>query len=337
MRVFDWQALLREQNIPHIERGPNVKRGELNVKCPWCGAADPSYHLGLNLATGFYACWRNKAGHSGKSPLRLIMKLLNVDYQRARAIAGLGDDYVDPEGFDALVARLMGRNHDPVKPLAKATYLEFDKYFLDISQKPRTARWWNYLYGRRFEADDIEDLCKRYELKAARGGNWDWRLILPYFLDGKLVSWTGRAIADSKIRYKDLSNEGSIVPPKETLFNHDCVFSNGRRTLLVIQEGPMDALKLDYYGQRWGVRSVALSTNSMTEHQVYMLQAAADRFERVGICMDNKNGLGVVDSMRRKQELAFISKLEALTVPAGRGDFGECYHDEVHSFCQAHT
>ena len=41
-RIFNWRELLDEQRIAYIERGANVKRGEVNIRCPFCGAADPS-------------------------------------------------------------------------------------------------------------------------------------------------------------------------------------------------------------------------------------------------------------------------------------------------------
>jgi hypothetical protein len=68
MRPLDWRQLLTDNRVPFIERGPNVKRGEINIRCPFCGSADPSYHMGLNLDSGWWSCWRNKDQHSGKSP-----------------------------------------------------------------------------------------------------------------------------------------------------------------------------------------------------------------------------------------------------------------------------
>ena len=35
MRPFDWRTLLLQRRIHFIERGPNVKRGEINIRCPW--------------------------------------------------------------------------------------------------------------------------------------------------------------------------------------------------------------------------------------------------------------------------------------------------------------
>lgn len=337
MRAFDWPQLLQKQGIAYIERGANVKRGEINIRCPFCGSADPSFHLGLNLETGWYSCWRNRAAHSGKSPLRLLMRLLHCSYAKARELAGLGDDYVDPEGFTAAAARLMGRDKTQGRPeQARREFLQFDRHFLVIDRN-RISTWmaWNYLYQRGFEEEDIDQLVGLYELKTARDGHYASRLILPYFLDQDLVAWTGRAIGPSEIRYKDLPRDLCIVPPKQTLFNYDCIRHGGE--VLVIVEGPLDALKLDFYGRAFGVRAVGLSTNSITQEQVMLLQDADSKFPLKLVMMDNATSSGIVDSMRMKQELAGLSNLHTVRVPAGRKDAGELSRREVRDWCSSIT
>ena len=331
MRPFNWVALLDKHRVEYVDRGANVKRGEINIRCPWCGSADPSHHLGINLENGWYSCWRNRSGHSGKSPLRLIMALLRVSYWQAREIAGLSDDYVDPEGFDAVAARVMGRQiYGNDAPKIKREFIEMDPSFRVITDEIPTRRWWNYLWQRGF--DDPTAAAELYHLRAARNGDFSTRVILPYFLDGCLVTWTGRAIARSDIRYRDLSPDESIVAAKDTLYNHDAMVKGGNG--LVIVEGPFDALKLDYYGRRFGVRAVALSTNSVSDQQAYMLEEHAGKFKDVSVMMDNKSGFGLVDSMKLKQRIP-VSKAHIVQVPFGRGDAGELTGAEVRDWAAA--
>lgn len=341
MRAFDWERLLQEQRIPYIESGANVKRGELAIQCPFCGSADPSKHMGLNPETGWWSCWRNRAQHSGKSPLRLIMRLLGVPYNKAREIAGLDASYIDPEGFDAVAARIMGRNKEVVKPSdAERRFLTLDPDFMRISEKIRTRRFWNYLYADRgfkgqdrHGVSDVDRLCEEYDLYAGVRGKFTDRIIIPYYQDRKLVTWTGRAIADATIRYRDLSIEDSILAPKQTLFNHDCMLDGGKA--LIIQEGPFDVLKVDFYGKRYGVRSVGLSTNSIKDDQAYLLQTAVGSFDRIIVMLDTKSTLGVVDSMRMKQALHFIPNLKIMPVPFGAGDGGNLTRAEAIEFAQS--
>ena len=316
MRAFDWRALLDKQRIHYIERGANVKRGEINIQCPFCGSADPSQHLGLNLTTGWYSCWRQRQGHSGKSPLRLLMRLLRIDYKAARELAGFGEEYVDPEGFDALAARIMGRTGAIEVTPEVLRVLKLDPSFLPIEDRPLTRRWHDYLYNRYFE--DVEWLCRRYALHADRRGA---RIILPYTADDRLVTWTGRAIGPARIRYLDLPRDDAIIPAKETLYLFDHASEGG--DVLCVVEGPIDALKIDAYGHGFGMHAVALSTNSISKEQLYMLEELAPKFREVLVVMDNKTDFGLVDSMRMKQELATIRSVSIAQTPFDRSDPGE--------------
>lgn len=334
MRPLEWERVLSEHRIPYVSRGPNVKRGEVNIACPFCGSADPSQHMGISLETGWWSCWRNRAQHSGKSPLRLLMRLLRVPYAQAREIAGLGKDYVDPEGFDAIAARFMGRGGDARPGSVQRRVLELDPAFdLISSRQRRTKRYWDYLFeergfnGSSAAGEDVDVLCELYRLHSGGHSKWVDRIVLPYYQDGELVTWSGRAINGSRYRYLDLPVDDSICPPKETLFNHDALYSSGKA--LVIVEGPMDALKLDFYGRPWGVRAVALSTNSVSEEQGFLLQPAVAHFQRRLVMMDNASVLGLADSMRLRQELAFLPDTEIVPVPFGRKDAGELKPREV--------
>lgn len=336
MKPFDWERLFNEQRVPYIESGANVKRGELAIQCPFCGSADPSKHMGVSLETGWWSCWRNRAQHSGKSPLRLIMRLLGVPYGVARELAGLGEGYIDPEGFDAVAARLMGRGLTGGRAEEiQRRFLQMDADLHDITLKVRTQKFWHYLYDRGFNrrSGDVDTLCQTYGLMAGVTGRWKDRVVVPYVQDGELVTWTARAIVPATLRYLDLSLDESLMAPKDTLFNHDCLIGGGK--VLVIVEGPFDALKLDFYARVYGVRAVALSTNSITDSQAWLLQAASTHFERTLIMLDNATTLGLVDSMRMKQSLYFLTNVGITKVPFGAKDAGELTPQEVITWAKA--
>lgn len=333
-RVFDWVRLLEEHGIPYVTSGANVKRGEVSIRCPFCGSADPSHHMGLNLENGWYSCWRNRAQHSGKSPVRLIMQLLRVPYGRARELAGLGDDYVDPEGFDAIAARILHLNPaEPNPSQAERRHLDMPRDFVPIKESGWTRLHWNYLFGRGFDMtrggiEEVDLLVEQYQLKACRSQPWAGRVIIPYFLYGELVTWTGRAIGSTRIRYRDLEVAEGLMAPKETLYNADAMLEGGK--VLVLQEGPFDVLKVDFYGRRYGVRSVGLSTNSISDQQVFLLSEAVGKFDRLLVMMDTKSVTGLVDSMAMKQQLSFLDMPSSITpVPFGAGDGGNLTGDQV--------
>jgi len=332
---LNWLRVLNSSGIEYVERGSNVAKGHVNIHCPWCGSADPSHHLGIELSTGYWGCWRN-AQHRGKSPLRLLVRLLGVSYYKAREIAGLTDDYADPEGFDAVAARVMQRGQVEIEQLFKRNALKIPEGNRPIVNSGATRRHWEYLvYDRGFLPCDIPLLLDWYLVVGSVSGTYRDRVLLPYVMEWELVAWTARAIADAKIRYLDLSKDECVVEPKQTLYNHDAAFAGGH-TLLVV-EGPFDALKLDLYGRDWGVRAVALSTNSIQDQQIYLLEEAAPNFSQVLVMMDNAGQLGVVDSMRMRELLSQVPNLGFAPVPYGRKDGGDLLPNEVINYARSIT
>lgn len=329
---INWERLLHQHGVEFIERGSNVKRGNINIHCPFCGAADPSHHMGINLETSWWGCWRNQ-NHRGRSPLRLLVALLGISWRRAREIAGVDDDYVDPDGFTALAARLLGNAVQAPQQDVDQQVLHMPREFREITDSVATRRAFNYLVdGRGFEVDTVQNLISDYSLKFSIVGSFKDRVIMPFFYFGALVTWTGRAIGSSSLRYKDLDLDSCVVPAKEMLYNHDSTLQRGR--YLVVVEGPMDALKLDFYGKSYGVRAVALATNSISDEQIWLIEDAASKFRKVFVMMDNASMLGVVDSMRMKEKMTQITNLSFVPVPEGYKDAGEMPKRAVIDFCR---
>lgn len=339
-RIIDWITILQENRVSYVTSGPNVSRGELGIRCPFCGSADPSHHMGLNLETGWWSCWRNRAQHSGKSPIRLLMRLLAVPYNRAREVAGLSNDYVDPEGFDAMAARLLRSDPDMRPEQVQRRFLQTPKEMVRITSDMRTRKAWNYLYSRKFDGQnrrtgeyDVDLLCDLYGLMTARTGLWKDRVIIPYYQDGELVTWSGRAIGPAEARYKTLNFDEALLSPKQTLFNYDCLVYGGE--ILVLVEGPIDALKIDLYGRALGVRAVALSTSTLSEDQTFAFQEAVGKFARILVMMDNASGLGLVDSYRVAQGLSFLDNVTATPVPFKSKDAGALSPSQVLTWAES--
>src|SRR3974377_930695 len=83
---FNWVRLLNAHHVPFVTRGPNTGRDHISVKCPWCGAADPSEHLGISLRGKGYRCLRDPR-HAGRSRARLIHALLHCPSEYALRLA----------------------------------------------------------------------------------------------------------------------------------------------------------------------------------------------------------------------------------------------------------
>src|SRR3990167_1829573 len=129
---LDWPSFLKDHNIPFATEGKSVTRGNIAIKCPWCGDDDPSQHLGIHLQHGYWNCWRNQ-NHRGRKPHRLIMRLIGCDYEAAEDIVVGGRGL---SGFDAMAQAF--RNNLQAEPRSvSSSVLRLPVGFRPITTKGR--------------------------------------------------------------------------------------------------------------------------------------------------------------------------------------------------------
>lgn len=274
---FDWASFFTGEAIPYRTSGKNVKRGQVHINCPLCGD-DNSNHLGCNPDTGRWGCWRNPA-HRGKDPTRLLIILGKTPAEAAAMVEdGLWAAGATIEGLTAIAGKLGAR-----PPRVKLDAMVYPPGFMPPAPAGTRACFWSYLATRGFPAKDIPRVIKQYGLQCALGGRWHNRLILPFYYKGRVVGWTGRSIDKrEEIRYKSEPKGDGVV--KQLLYNYDGAAKGGKA--LVVVEGPLDTVKLDYYGQLYGVRTVSLLGVSATERQVTLLYRLAALYPRLYVCLD---------------------------------------------------
>jgi len=130
-------------------------------------------------------------------------------------------------------------------------------------------------------------VISRYTLRAGISGEYKDRVIFPVFENGEVVTFTARSIyPEAELRYKNLPVAESVVDLKSTLFNYDALLTFGK--VLVITEGPVDALKLDLYGAEQGIRAVALCGIAPTAEQLQILWNYSVNFDKVTVGFDNE-------------------------------------------------
>lgn len=321
---FDWRAFCKSRRIAFEERGKNVVRGNITIRCPWCGTADSSGHMGLSLDINnpVWGCLRN-AGHRGKDPARLIAKVLGCSLEGAQAIVGSLETPVDD--FEAAVQRLRdgpperARNpaHGPIEP---------PKEFRTLMEGGYAHRFVHYLWdeppeGRGF-GEDTPELVVDYELWYAVAGDMAWRLIFPVWdKDSKLQGWTGRDIRKTaKIRY--LTSAGL---PADAILDFAAASAPPDPLVWLVCEGPLDALKLDYYGAPLGIRACAtMGTGNAGLDKAAALRA---RYPRRG---------AVFDADATAQALGFAEEIggRAYFLPPGVKDPGELTEPQAKLFLQ---
>lgn len=293
--------MLVEAGIEVLDRGHGVAKGNFNIHCPLCGAADRGHHMGISLDKGWWGCWRN-AEHRGKSPVRLMVAALGKPVWEVRRLLGLHDT-PDPGAFDGLRARLVP-NPSPSresgaqggKPPSLTLPIDFHTF---DPRRGTTAsrRFAEYVQGRGFTGRAFEDVTHAYSLRYAFRGPFKDRVILPYMYKGDVVTWTGRSVyATERLRYRDLEQAESVIFKNELLYNYDGAAMGGQA--LIVLEGPFDVLKGDYAGQPHGVRCVGLSTNNVSDSQLGQIAELSDAFERVYVGMDTATPFDKMASYR---------------------------------------
>lgn len=307
--AFDWRMFLEEHRIPYVEQGNNVKRGDVNLPCPLCGSADPSEHMGVSLTSSAWACWRDP-DHRGRRPDRLIVALLGCSYTEAAELAGDAEQRVTGtvEDLAAKVSNLFAAT--PATPAPEPVDLE--PGFVPIP-RVRQAVWKQYLRSRGFGQPDA--VSRLYDLRACRTGRFGGRLILPLFHEERVVGWTGRSIRGREPRYLSHPKGGAV---KEVIFNYD--LAQGARTL-VVTEGPLDALKVDFYGRRYGIRAVALLGVSPKPRQLTLISRLAQGGKVPVVVALDSTAPG--PAMRLAAALSHLNPRVVCSYPGGVEDPGD--------------
>ena len=296
---MNWLEFLNDNQVEYVTRGPNTKRGEVSIKCPWCAEEDPSQHLGISLTADNWGCLRNPA-HRGHSPAHLVAAIIGCSSPQARLIVGQYSES-DPS--------LLG-----VEPSKPNHDLEADidlRYLRSIKPDGSTAKFWQYLEGRGFS--DVRKLTDHYRLACCTTGRFKDRIIIPFYRGGRLIAWSGRAIVDPKLAPRYLSS--NLI--KTTIFNEELLRHGGR--VLYVVEGPFDAMKLDYYGHEHKVLATCGSGISMTASQAVILNVLARRFDKIVVLFD----AGVLEQAFAAMDWLHHPNVKLGQLPEGYDDPGE--------------
>lgn len=298
---MNWQEFLEAYDIHYVTSGPNTRRGEVSIQCPWCGDDDPSQHLGISLASDAWGCLRH-GGHRGKAPHRLVQAILGCSYTQAQLIVRQYNRS-DPTNLDEALSALLGTVTTPAAPLAP---VELPGRLIH-RKGPNTRKFFDYLTDRGFH--DPKNISYYYGLRACLTGRFKDRIIFPcYDADWQLIAFTGRALGNPINAPRYLSSERI----KDTIFNESS-FANGGPILLVV-EGPFDALKLDYYGSP--VRATCTFGTTPHVNQLAILAGLKKRFKRIIVLFD-------VGATEQAWHLADSLGLEVGSLPEGVEDPGD--------------
>lgn len=333
-RRFDWERFLRQQRIDYIQ----ADRGNLGVRCPFCGPSDHHQNMRISTEGRGWKCWRDPLRHSGRSPVRLIAALAGCSEAEARQIAGVEDQSVvapTTSDLEATLARLGAERSAEVDEVVdNKVPLELPASFHRLTNDWWAAeRFWDYLRGRGYRDREIRWLVDAYDLRGATVGDFAWRLVFPVRdPSGRLQTWTGRALGDKKQpRYRTLSvaRGPAHVATPQTLLGLDQLWKADDPRVLVLTEGPLDATRISVSGAPLGVWGTCLFGLNLSAAQSELIHALAGRFARVAVLLDDSAQL------LRLRIARTLSPLEVMQprLPEGVGDPGALTAAEATRLC----
>jgi len=242
------ENLLKDYNIPTSTGGKNWQPGWIQISC--CMCQDNSFHGGFNIAGNYYNCW--KCGNH--RIVDVISQLLGIKWYEAKDLI---NQYTNASIVDLALKD---------KKKAQAKEIEWPANCHSISGKHK-----KYLIKRNFNSDKI---WRDWGIQGTGPiGPYKFRIIIPIYFDGKLVSYQGRDITGrSDLRYKACPIEKEVIHHKHLVYGIDHV----KNRKAVIVEGVFDVWRLGY-------GAVSTFGTEVTNEQVILL---ADRLDKAYICFD---------------------------------------------------
>lgn len=248
--MFDVRSYLDEVGVNYYTSGKNVTHGWTGIACPAC--EDRSSHGGIAPNGEFYSCF--KCGH--KSHVTGLIRLLeDCSWSKAKEIYQSFSDSLFLPDYAAKREHAAKVEWPPIGVKAHLPKLHTE-----------------YLKSRGYDPKQLEELFK---IKGVyQVGDFKYRIIIPVYHNGKLVSYLGRDVTgQQKLKYKNLSISKSVVSIKDCVYNIDSVHNKA-----IICEGVFDAW-------RFGHAAVAMFGLLYTQRQVQILSR---KLKEAIICFDNE-------------------------------------------------
>jgi len=214
--MFDIRSYLEDRGIEFFVEGKNVTAGWTNINCVFPGCPDHSNHLGINPTGTAFHCYI--CGESG-FVTKLIQEIDRCSWRQANNIYSsfLKEDEIPKQKEHSLIKKII-----------------YPKSFTkNIPKKTE-----NYLKKRNFDPGYI---INKYNLRyGGIIGKYKFRIIIPFYLDSKLVTFSSLDITGKQTpKYKHQAIDESIIDPSRTLYNIDTV-----KDKMILVEGITDVWRI---------------------------------------------------------------------------------------------
>lgn len=244
--MTSFEQILINYNIHYKTEGHHhCRSGWIQFDCPFCGKGTNKYHMGYSLDGRFANCWR--CGH----------------HSLASTIAELTGLSIKSKQLQSVVKSLPSEKIEIVERRGKLELPNTGKLLKQHKE---------YLRSRGF--DNIEELETLWNIKGIGiDANLAWRIFLPIYYNGEVVSWTTRSISkETKRRYIGAAAHQEIIDKTHLLYGQHYA-----RHAVIVCEGPFDVWKI-------GPGAVGTFGLNFSQQQILQLLKYPVRY----ICMDNE-------------------------------------------------
>ena len=218
MSIFNIQSYLEDRDIEYWTKGKNVSAGWTTIRCPFEFCPDHSNHCGINpQGIGFNCYICGETGHITK----LIKEIDKCSWQKANKTYRNFSQEIPNNIKKKIILKQITKTNLPKNATPNI---------------PRKAK--NYLIKRRFSPDYI---INKYRLQyGGIFGRYKFRLIVPFYLNGRLITFSSIDITNEQIpKYKHQKIEDTIIDPSRTLYNIDSV-----KDKMILVEGITDVWRI---------------------------------------------------------------------------------------------
>jgi len=287
---MDIVRLYQDFSVDFVTEGhKHARPGWANTECPWCTGDHIGYHLGFNIDSNYYFCWR-----CGWHPITpTLSKILNIRETESREI-------VRQYGL------LLARRTEQVIPIEKKIEFKLPTGVTPLSDGHKV-----YLSKRGYDPDRLEQIWGLMSTGPTSVLDdfieYRNRILIPFHWDYQMVSFDTRLAlnkASHEKRYKACPKGRELIPHKHILYGRQ---DEWRETGICV-EGPTDVWRL-------GTCSFATSGIQYTPEQVRVI---ARTFKRVWVIYDPESQ-AQVQADRLVAELKFRG-IKAETMLLGQHD-----------------
>jgi len=273
-QVFDALKFFQDHRIDFRTAGnSHCSPGWIQIHCPFC-PGEKSYHLGVNVNTGSWNCWR-----CGRRKLGDVLKAI------------LGSS---PALLSQVRAKYGGSPKNALQTVVAPRKEGSVKWPPGIVETP-PKKAIDYLGGRGFDAGA---LATTWGLRfTGPTGGYKFRVIAPIYHDGRMVSFQGRDYTGkAELRYKACRKEDETRDHKECLYGSWLV--TGSRGVVV--EGIADAWRLGPGAvATFGISYTTAQMRRLAFYKEVVLVFDSDpqairQAETLGFCLKNLNPAIVV-------------------------------------------